>query len=337
MPDIQQAITAIKSGDKATGKQLLIEAIKADQRNETAWLWMTQCVGTDEERLKCLQNVLRINPNNETAKRGLTALQQKPVSPPKPAESPKAELQAKEQTEHQATKQCLHCGETITAEAKFCPSCGGKQEIGQHPNEPSKLAVKPVKLKVEEPLSKPVEEIDLKKVNAYVVKTLDEFGMEKWGIGKQGCLFMKGKMYCIFYQKPEPVRSKKYVSYTCPRWIILYPKGEVVAKGPRATVCKYPGYEIRLNYSGLDPTDTFNFEPFFVIEYGGYKDWALGSDGGMWQKVDDIEASETALRGELLRILINGNEPKAITCPSIEIYLKESSLGERVHPQSNAV
>ena len=51
MADIQQAITAIKAGDKATGKQLLIEIIKANPRNENAWLWMTQAVSTDKERL----------------------------------------------------------------------------------------------------------------------------------------------------------------------------------------------------------------------------------------------------------------------------------------------
>ncbi len=80
---LQQAITAIKSGDKETGKQLLIEELKANQSNENAWLWMTQAVNSNEERIKCLQNVLKINPNNEMAKRGLAALQQpRPTTPP---------------------------------------------------------------------------------------------------------------------------------------------------------------------------------------------------------------------------------------------------------------
>lgn len=84
MADLQQAITAIKAGDKAAGKQLLIEVIKADPRNETAWLWMTQCVSTNEERVKCLQNALKINPNNEKARQALATLSTPDIPPESP-------------------------------------------------------------------------------------------------------------------------------------------------------------------------------------------------------------------------------------------------------------
>lgn len=83
MPDkLQQAIAAIKAGDKETGKQLLIEVLKEYRRNENAWLWMTQVVSTKDERIKCLQNVLKINPDNEKAKRGLAKLTQAETQPP---------------------------------------------------------------------------------------------------------------------------------------------------------------------------------------------------------------------------------------------------------------
>jgi len=75
---LQQAIAAIKSGDKATGKRLLIdEVLKTNPRNENAWLWMTQVADADEDRLNYLRNVLKINPDNDAARRGLAALQQK--------------------------------------------------------------------------------------------------------------------------------------------------------------------------------------------------------------------------------------------------------------------
>lgn len=64
MADIQQAIAAIKAGDRAIGKQLLIEVLKANSDDESAWLWMTQVVSISQERLRYLQNVLKINPNN---------------------------------------------------------------------------------------------------------------------------------------------------------------------------------------------------------------------------------------------------------------------------------
>lgn len=73
--NLQQAVAAIKSGDSENGKRLLIEVLKSNPRSETAWLWMTQVVSSNDERIKCLQQVLDINPNNELAKRGLATLQ----------------------------------------------------------------------------------------------------------------------------------------------------------------------------------------------------------------------------------------------------------------------
>lgn len=75
---LQQAIAAIKSGDKATGKQLLIdEVLRANPRNENGWLWMTQVAEADEDRINYLRHVLKINPNNVAAQRGLAALEKK--------------------------------------------------------------------------------------------------------------------------------------------------------------------------------------------------------------------------------------------------------------------
>ena len=82
---LKQAIEAIKAGDKATGKRLLIdEVIKTNPRNEQAWLWMTQVADADEDRINYLRHVLKINPNNEAAKRGLAAMEQKLAKRPKP-------------------------------------------------------------------------------------------------------------------------------------------------------------------------------------------------------------------------------------------------------------
>ncbi len=74
---LQSAIKSIKAGDEERGKRLLGQVIQADPQNEMAWLWWTQVVDSDEERLIGLRKVLDINPNNELAKRGLAALQRK--------------------------------------------------------------------------------------------------------------------------------------------------------------------------------------------------------------------------------------------------------------------
>ncbi len=75
---LQEAIAAIKAGDKATGKRILIDEVLRDNpRNEVAWLWMTQVADADEDRLNYLRHVLKINPDNEAAKRGLAAIEKK--------------------------------------------------------------------------------------------------------------------------------------------------------------------------------------------------------------------------------------------------------------------
>lgn len=71
-----QAIKFIKSGDRAYGKNLLTEILETDPENETAWLWMSAVVDTDGQRRECLKEVLKFNPNNQAAKRGLEKLEQ---------------------------------------------------------------------------------------------------------------------------------------------------------------------------------------------------------------------------------------------------------------------
>ncbi len=71
---LELAITAIRSGRKDEGRQLLNLLIQQNPNNEMAWLWMSSVVNTDEQRARCLYHVLAINPTNEMAQRGLHLL-----------------------------------------------------------------------------------------------------------------------------------------------------------------------------------------------------------------------------------------------------------------------
>jgi len=75
---LQQGIEAIKAGDKRTGKKLLAQIVKVDRSNEQAWLWLTQTNISHEQKIKCLKQVLQINPANKLALEGLQKLQGKP-------------------------------------------------------------------------------------------------------------------------------------------------------------------------------------------------------------------------------------------------------------------
>lgn len=103
MPDdlLQRGIAAAREGRADEARQLLAQAIKANPRSETAWLWMSGVVQTNEQRIHCLQQILAINPNNELAIKGLTALGAMPgqtpavppAAPPPPAAAPPPPLQ----------------------------------------------------------------------------------------------------------------------------------------------------------------------------------------------------------------------------------------------------
>jgi tetratricopeptide (TPR) repeat protein len=70
----QDAVNALREGNKALAKDVLTRLLKTDQNNATYWVWMSAAVETYKERVYCLQTALRFDPENVSAKRGLTLL-----------------------------------------------------------------------------------------------------------------------------------------------------------------------------------------------------------------------------------------------------------------------
>jgi Flp pilus assembly protein TadD len=75
MPDttelLQQGIALAKAGRREEARNILLQVVEQDERNESAWLWISGVVDTDDDKAIALENVLTLNPNNEWAKRGL--------------------------------------------------------------------------------------------------------------------------------------------------------------------------------------------------------------------------------------------------------------------------
>src|SRR5512141_1516135 len=80
---LKQAIQLIKSGDSDRARQLLIEKLKADPKNDTAWVWMATVVETAELKRACLEEALKHNPHNEVARQTLAEI----GKPPAPLQS----------------------------------------------------------------------------------------------------------------------------------------------------------------------------------------------------------------------------------------------------------
>ena len=81
LPSLQQAIDAIKAGDKVGGRAMLADILQVDYDNETAWLWLSSVVDSRAEKRRCLNRVLDINPDNEPAGKGLALLGPDPDAP----------------------------------------------------------------------------------------------------------------------------------------------------------------------------------------------------------------------------------------------------------------
>lgn len=70
----QDAVEALRRGDKPRAKELLTLLLKADQNNPTYWVWLSASMDNAKERIYCLQIALKLDPENGTAKRGLILL-----------------------------------------------------------------------------------------------------------------------------------------------------------------------------------------------------------------------------------------------------------------------
>ena len=75
----QEARSAIEAGNRARGKDILTRLLKQNQENPDYWLWMSAVVDSVKERRYCLNQTLKLDPQNKMARRGLSMLGDLPV------------------------------------------------------------------------------------------------------------------------------------------------------------------------------------------------------------------------------------------------------------------
>lgn len=156
---LNQGIAAIKAGDKARGRALLLQVVEADDRVEPAWFWLSAALDDPGDQLVALENVLTLNPGHVQAQAGVRALRQRlglaaapahslvdapetagpsadPAAPaPSPVgvepRAPPATLAAPRTgpgpfvlAGDDDPDQCAYCGRPVGPEAARCPHCG---------------------------------------------------------------------------------------------------------------------------------------------------------------------------------------------------------------------
>jgi hypothetical protein len=77
---LQQAIEHVNAGNLKEGRVLLERVLEQDPRNDQAWVWLSGCVEDTMQRRICLQQALKVNPNNQAALDGMEVLEGKLVS-----------------------------------------------------------------------------------------------------------------------------------------------------------------------------------------------------------------------------------------------------------------
>lgn len=89
---LQEAVDAIRQGQRRRARDLLTRLLRADQSNPEYWLWMSSVVDSLKERKYCLEMVLRLDPDNRQASQGLVMMG---AVPPPPGLAPAAVLRRK--------------------------------------------------------------------------------------------------------------------------------------------------------------------------------------------------------------------------------------------------
>src|SRR5512140_84884 len=70
----EDAVDALRQGERARGKDILTRLLKTDQNNPNYWIWMSAAVDTAKERIYCLETAIKLDPQNAIARRGLVLL-----------------------------------------------------------------------------------------------------------------------------------------------------------------------------------------------------------------------------------------------------------------------
>lgn len=143
-PDlVQQGLTAARVGDVEDARDLLTEATRQNPGNIEAWLGLAGVVESLEEKRRCFDKVLALDPYNKEAQAGLTRVEQKlgeapaPVPPAPEAETPLPSPDGPEVAETgsevtvcyrhpdvETGLRCNRCGKPI------CPKCAVRTPVG---------------------------------------------------------------------------------------------------------------------------------------------------------------------------------------------------------------
>ncbi len=111
---LEQAIQALRQGQKSQAREILNRLIQADPNNALYWVWLSAAVESEKERRHCLERAYEIDPQNVAAQHGLFLLGVRPATQeivPFPIRRPaiwEKRLQAAEEAQKRAERRPLN-------------------------------------------------------------------------------------------------------------------------------------------------------------------------------------------------------------------------------------
>jgi thioredoxin-like negative regulator of GroEL len=66
LPELNEIKALINQGETEKAQSALLEVIRVEPQNKTAWLWLAQTMPTDVERLEVLEEYMKTNPAAST-------------------------------------------------------------------------------------------------------------------------------------------------------------------------------------------------------------------------------------------------------------------------------
>jgi hypothetical protein len=110
----QEGVVAIRDQkDAVKGRDLLMQSLKIEPKNEMAWLWLSRTMAEPQKKIQCLERALKLNPANEQTKAliskmktdtpsasdGAVAVMSTPVPKSKPTPMPQSKAPVPEKTD----------------------------------------------------------------------------------------------------------------------------------------------------------------------------------------------------------------------------------------------
>ncbi len=137
---VRNGRAALKAGERARARQLLLQAADYDRDNSEAWLWLSATTDDLAEQKQYLEWALAADPGNAAAVRGLGILTGKIKTADLVPEGQSVAPQALAQPEPASAAQtfdCPQCGGRLrfdpTNQDLRCDSCGFKQAVDSAP------------------------------------------------------------------------------------------------------------------------------------------------------------------------------------------------------------